>query len=150
MAILWRISNFEDLKGIGGMKAAGRWHSQGQLIVYLAEHPALALLEVMAGLELDLEDIPDTFKLLKVEIPDDELTTSFNPTLTKQWAFEQKTTQHIGNTWLHSNETLLAKVPSAILPYSTNYLFNASHPKAMSAKVIEVINFPFDKRLVCI
>ncbi len=42
--ILWRISNHDDLVGLGGEKADGRWHSaaRGKRIVYLSEHPALA------------------------------------------------------------------------------------------------------------
>lgn len=148
MAILWRISDFEDLKGIGGLKASGRWHSQGHLIVYLAEHPALALLEVLAGLDIDLEDLPDRFKLLKVEIDDDELTQSYSPILKNNWTKNERSTQAIGNEWLKDGHTLLAKVPSAILPESTNYLFNSSHPAATKANIVEVIHFPFDERLV--
>ncbi|MGH7819352.1 MAG: RES family NAD+ phosphorylase, partial [Candidatus Binatia bacterium] len=45
---LWRISNHSELKGIGGLRASGRWHTAGRPIVYLAEHPALCLLEVLA------------------------------------------------------------------------------------------------------
>lgn len=148
MAILWRISDFEDLTGIGGLKASGRWHSQGHLIVYLAEHPALAMLEVLAGLDIDLEDLPDRFKLLKVEIDDEELTDSFSPTLEDGWTKNERSTQAVGNEWLNDSQTLLARVPSAILPESTNYLFNSSHPTAKNAKIIEVIHFPFDERLV--
>ncbi|MEH0758736.1 RES family NAD+ phosphorylase [Vibrio sp. 16] len=148
MAILWRISDFEDLHGIGGLKASGRWHSQGHLIVYLAEHPALALLEVMAGLDIDLEDLPDRFKLLKVEVDDAELSQCHVPTLHNDWVKNERGTQSEGNNWLKANQTLLAKVPSAILPESTNYLFNASHPNAKHAKIIDVIHFPFDERLV--
>jgi len=148
MAILWRISDFEDLKGIGGLKASGRWHSQGHLIVYLAEHPALALLEVLAGLDIDLEDLPDRFKLLKVNIPDSELAKSFEPTLSAGWADNERATQSIGNDWLKTNQSLLAKVPSAILPESTNYLFNSSHSAISNASIVEVISFPFDERIV--
>ncbi len=148
MAILWRISNFTDLSGMGGLRAGGRWHTQGSMIVYLAEHPSLALLEVMAGMELDYEDLPDNFKLLKVEVPDEEMKACFEPSLTQEWTTNERATQAIGDEWLRLNETLLAKVPSAILPESTNYLFNSNHKNAQNAKIIEVISFPFDKRLV--
>jgi hypothetical protein len=40
--VLWRISRHRDLRGIGGLKAAGRWHYAGDPIVYLAETPAAA------------------------------------------------------------------------------------------------------------
>jgi len=32
--------------------------------------------------------------------------------------------QKIGDAWLTSMETTLARVPSAIMPYTWNYLFN--------------------------
>jgi RES domain-containing protein len=48
---LWRISNYADLSGAGGLRAAGRWHSQGKRIVYLADHPSSALLEMLVHLD---------------------------------------------------------------------------------------------------
>jgi len=44
---LWRISNYADLSGGGGLQAAGRWHTRGKRIVYLADHPASAVLEML-------------------------------------------------------------------------------------------------------
>src|ERR1700753_1353070 len=35
--ILWRISRHRDLSGIGGLKASGRWHHAGHVILYLAK-----------------------------------------------------------------------------------------------------------------
>ena len=51
MGVLWRISNRCDLEGVGGEKADGRWHTAARVkrIVYLSEHPAVALLEVLAN-----------------------------------------------------------------------------------------------------
>jgi RES domain-containing protein len=66
---LWRISNYTDLSGIGGMRAAGRWHSQGRRIVYLADHPSRALLEMLVHMDRDL--IPTMYQLLRVVVPDD-------------------------------------------------------------------------------
>src|SRR5882757_142256 len=64
---LWRISNYADLSGSGGIRAAGRWHSQGRRIVYLADHPSSALLEMLVHLDRDL--IPSTYQLLRVAVP---------------------------------------------------------------------------------
>lgn len=58
MPTLWRISNYEDLQGLGGLYTAGRWHPLGQRVVYLSEHPVLALLEVMVHLEIDQKICP--------------------------------------------------------------------------------------------
>ena len=43
---LWRISDFADLAGEGGLLVSGRWHSRGRRIVYLSDHPATALIEI--------------------------------------------------------------------------------------------------------
>src|ERR1700710_2443183 len=69
---LWRISNYADLKGIGGLRASGRWHFAGQPVVYLAEHPASALLEILVHQQLShSEHVPDSYQLLRIEVPDD-------------------------------------------------------------------------------
>jgi RES domain-containing protein len=78
--ILWRSSNYEDLSGVGDLKIAGRWHHAGKPVVYLAEHPALALLETLVHLEIRaLEDLPETYKLLRVEVPDNIGITESTP-----------------------------------------------------------------------
>ena len=60
--VLWRISNYADLLGIGGMTASARWHTAGQSIVYLAETPSAALLEVFVHLETDEDHRPDAYQ----------------------------------------------------------------------------------------
>src|SRR5450631_2567217 len=62
--VLWRISRHRDLKGIGGLKAGGRWHYPGQPVVYLSENPASALLEVCVHTAAN--DVPPEFTLLKI------------------------------------------------------------------------------------
>ena len=66
--VLWRISRHRDLSGMGGLKAAGRWHYGGHAIVYLTDTPASALLEVCV--HTSANDAPPEFTLLKVEGPD--------------------------------------------------------------------------------
>ena len=66
MSTYWRISNYADLQGIGGTKVAGRWHNRGIPIVYFADSQALALLETLVHIE-DMNDVPDSYQLLKVE-----------------------------------------------------------------------------------
>lgn len=64
---LWRISNYADIKGIEGLKTPGRWHNKGIPVVYLAESPALAMLEVLVHFEMSAEEVPDSYQLLEVE-----------------------------------------------------------------------------------
>ena len=69
--VLWRISRHRDLSGIGGLKAAGRWHHPGHAIVYMTETPASSLLEVCV--HTSANDVPPAFTLLKIEGPDIEV-----------------------------------------------------------------------------
>ena len=68
---LWRTSNHASLSGDGGLYASGRWHLRGRRVVYLADHPASALVEIMVHLEIDAEDLPTHYQLLGVEVPND-------------------------------------------------------------------------------
>jgi len=146
---LWRISNYADLRGIGGLRASGRWHYRGQPVVYLAENPALALLETMVHLEFGSpQALPDNYQLLRVEIAEGaaiaELTASVIP---DDWRENADWTQAAGSEWLAAGQELLLKVPSAILPRSYNYLFNPAHPGAGSAIVAEMLKVPYDPRI---
>src|SRR5436305_10829369 len=114
---LWRISNHANLSGDGGLYAAGRWHSRGHRIVYLADHPASALLEVIAHLEIDAEDLPTHYQLLGIEVPDDmEVTAVAERELPEGWREQIALTRARGDEWLRAGATALLRVPSAIVP----------------------------------
>jgi hypothetical protein len=81
--LLWRISRHRDLSGMGGLKAAARWHYAGHAIVYLAETPASALLEVCV--HTSATDVPPAFTLLKIKGPDLEVPSITIDTLPKDW-----------------------------------------------------------------
>ena len=146
MTVLWRISNFEDLNGLGGLHVEGRWHPVGNKIVYLSEHPALALLEVLVNLEIDREDLPETFKLLKISVPDG-IRDFEDAQIKTNWKNNISVTQNIGFSWLNAGNTPFLRVPSAILPESTNMLLNPNHKEASKVRIVDVIPFPFDERL---
>ncbi len=142
--ILWRVSNYADLQGLGGMKRTGRWHSIGRPVVYLSEHPALALIETLVHLEIDsIDDLPDTYKLLKVAFED-------QPSLTAvaEISRDESVSREIGDEWLKEGGSLLLQVSSVLVPESANYLFNPSHPDAGKGQIVANYDWPFDKRFV--
>jgi RES domain-containing protein len=53
----------------------------------------------------------------------------------------------MGDAWLVSRESPLARVPSAIAPHTWNYLLNPEHPDAKKIEVAEVVRERFDNRL---
>ncbi len=129
---IWRISNHRDLAGGGGLRAGGRWHSPGRPIVYCAEHPASALLEILAHLDVaNLAALPDGYQLLEIGVPD-AVTIESLPThaLALKWQSDEAATQAIGDRWLAGRSSALLRVPSALVPKVWNYLVNPAHPAA--------------------
>jgi RES domain-containing protein len=144
---LWRISAHADLSGEGGLHASGRWHSRGNRIVYLTDHPASALVEVLVNLEVDPEDLPDSYQLLAVDFADNILSESIGPDqLAADWRDQLRLTRNMGDSWLREKRTILLRVPSAIVPFTPNWLLNPAHQDAASARITEIIRVPFDRR----
>jgi len=143
--VLWRISRHRDLRGIGGLKAAGRWHYAGRPIVYLADTPASALLEVCV--HTSANDVPPEFTLLKVEGPDLDVPSIGVDTLPAGWRTDLEITRDLGTSWLEKNQTVMLRVPSAIVPQTMNCLFNPAHGRAGKFRIVDAIAYPFDARL---
>jgi RES domain-containing protein len=141
---LWRISNYADLSGIGGLRASGRWHSQGRRIVYLADHPSSALLEMLVHMDRDL--IPAHYQLLRVAVAPAAATEAVAD-LPSDWRLRTMVTREIGDRWIDRASSPLLQVPSAI-SHGSNFLLNPVHPDALKLSVAEVIHAPFDTRLI--
>jgi len=146
---LWRISNYPTLDGRGGLETSAGWHTQGQLIVYLAETVAGALLEVLIHLELDSVRIPRSYRLLKIEAPDDVSIHSVSAAdLREGWTEDETLTRTIGDEWLASKRSVLLRVPSAIAPETFNMLLNSAHEQARWLKIVSHYEYPWDLRLI--
>ncbi|MEJ0075497.1 MAG: RES family NAD+ phosphorylase [Alphaproteobacteria bacterium] len=144
---LWRISNHANLSGDGGLYASGRWRTRGRRVVYLADHPASALLETMVHLEIDAEDLPTDYQLLGIDVPDDIAVTTLTG-LPNDWREQIDWTRARGNAWLRGNEGALLRVPSAIVPNAENYLLNPAHPDARRITLDSAVRAAFDPRLM--
>ncbi len=144
MTILWRISNYADLSGRGGLVAPGRWHDLGIPVVYCCDHPSTALLETLV--QVSLEQIPETFQLLRISSPDDLPIVDID---IDQGDFDDiNRTRSKGSQLLRSGEACLIRVPSAIMPPAANILINPQHPRAGEIRIVESKSYPFDSRLL--
>jgi RES domain-containing protein len=143
--ILWRVSRFRDLKGIGGLRASARWHTAGQPIVYLAESPAGAVLEVCAHTASN--SIPPAITMLEIEGPDVPVPSVQPDELQGDWIKDVDVCRAIGDKWLAEGSAVLLRVPSVIVPSTFNVLFNPVHPQAAEFEIVHVLVYPFDVRL---
>ncbi len=143
--VLWRISRHRDLSGTGGLRAPGRWHHAGYPIVYLAESPAAALLEVCV--HTSANDVPPEYTLLLIEAPDGNVPRINLADLAMDWTTRLEVTREIGTSWLQKKQAVLLEVPSAIIPATSNFLFNPIHPSAAGFRITDAFSYPFDVRL---
>jgi len=130
MPIVWRITTarFADraFTGEGARRYGGRWNPQGWEMVYTAESPALALLELM------VQDDPlrAHYVLLPATVPDDMACTTLTPTdLPANWRTlgQRPVLQALGQQWLQNGHSAVLQVPSAVLPIECNFLLNPCH-----------------------
>ena len=144
---VWRISNYVELSGSGGVRAGGRWHSRGKRVVYLADHPASAVLEMLVHMDRDL--LPASYRLLRVIVPETIAAEMVGvEALPADWREHPHLTRGIGDRWLDGASSALLQVPSVIVPRARNFLLNPAHADAADIVVAEVIHAPFDPRLL--
>lgn len=98
---------------------------------------------------LDDEDgnLPRNYQLLEVAAPEGVAVKSLNTIAPIDWKDHPEFTRQLGDTWLASLETALARVPSAIAPLTWNVLLNPEHPDAGRVTIAAVIRERFDNRL---
>ncbi len=145
---LWRISDFSELNGEGGLLYSARWHTAGHPVVYLAGSAAGALLEALVHLELEDNDLPRPYNLLKVNVPENLQIEQLQLAEGDSWKEDERRTRAIGDEWLRSGRTALAQVPSAIMPDTKNYLLNPEHVDASQIRVAGITKAEFDTRLL--
>ena len=146
--LLWRISNYATLDGQGGLLASARWHTRGRPVVYLAATPAGALVEALVHLELGVDELPETYKLLKAECPDNvSVLPVEEASLPEDWRSDELVTRSVGDAWLAQGRSALLSAPSAVLPETLNFLLNPRHLQAAKARIVWHREFRYDPRL---
>jgi RES domain-containing protein len=147
MTTLWRISEHSDLSGEGGLRASARWHTRGKPIVYLGDSPSSCMVERLVHLFDTEGDLPETYNLLEIEAPDSACISPLLQLVDTDWKKQTEITRKAGDDWLVSATSPLARVPSAIVPRTWNYLFNPLHADAPMVRIISEIHERFDNRL---
>jgi len=142
--LTWRISNYADIAGTGGRHNAGRWNQLGTPIVYCAEHPALSMLEMLV--HVDLIDLPGTFQLLEIEVPD--YIVPVEPELPENWRDDRQITRNLFENFCAEAKSPLMTVPSVVMPHAFNHLINPRHTDAASITIKSAVRHPIDQRFL--
>jgi RES domain-containing protein len=118
-------------------------------VVYCAQSPAAALLEILVHFEFDIEELPVRYRLLKIEAPDDTRAEGVaTDQLPPDWPDRVEVTRGFGDGWLTAGSTALLRVPSAIVPETFNVLLNPVHQDARRIRVVQSGEYGVDPRLL--
>jgi len=140
----------EMIGGTGGLYGAGRWHSAGKRIVYLAENLSLAAHEILVHYPKRKHALK--FVMSAIEIPDHLVVTLAALGVTKLpdgWDSQppRHVSQSIGDSWLATKASAALRVPSVIIPGEFNYLLNPEHSDFGAIRATAPKPFSFDPRL---
>jgi RES domain-containing protein len=146
--LVYRITHKSYSKELFASGIKGRWNGVGKKVIYCADSIALAFLENMVRRQG--AGFNDDFKIMIVEIPDDLNVTVLNiDDLKDGWReFEDYSKcQPLGDHWYDEGKTTVLKVPSAVLPDSSNYVINSTHPDYKKIQLLDVTDLIPDKRI---
>lgn len=135
-------------EGTGAKLAGGRWNSAGRSIVYTAEHPAAAVLEVLVHLKR-AQLLRDAYVMVEVEVPDGLIRSLDPAALRDGWdaAEESAAGTDVGDAWFDEQVSVALRMPSAVMRGQYNVLLNPEHPQRSSARLGKPEPFLFDPRL---
>lgn len=140
------LPHFDPLDGQGAALYLGRWNKTGVRLVYTSQSPELAMLELLTKLN------PAAFGVrlaIEIDVPDDARVEDAAPAMLGHLLRgEDGDTQTYGSGWAAGGQSLVLKVPSAVLPVSSNYLINPRHPQAKRLRVVRQVGVAMDPRLV--
>jgi RES domain-containing protein len=141
--LVWRLCRrpHADLSGEGGRLYSGRWHSAGRPVIYAAESPALAILEVRVHFDLPYDLLPDDYVLMSINLDLAE------PNLIELAGAMPDHPREFGDIWLTQRRSCVLAVPSVIAPRGLNFLINPLHPGIEDVRIESVEAFRFDPRL---
>lgn len=131
---------------------AGRWNYEGELVIYAAASRSLASMENMVH-KMGQGVLGARFVFMILEIPDDlPLKIITQQALPSNWKLDSSyaITQPLGSDWYKAGETLLLRVPSAVVPSENNFVLNARHPDFSKVIIKHKEPFGYDYRFVAI
>ena len=150
MMEVFKICREKYANALNASGAANRWNKKEELVIYAAGSRSLATLETVA--HRVAINISSPYKLLTISISD---KTPIKEMAIKDLPANWNTIegyielQEIGSKWVNSRETLILKVPSAIISQEFNYIINTKHPLfATNIRLKSAEDFAWDKRLL--
>lgn len=136
------------------LKASGvpnRWNLRDQKVIYAGSTRSLSTLEMIVHRSAIQNSKAYKVLVISLDVKESEIEKIQLDQLPSNWrnlqAYGQL--QSIGSNWYKSKESLVLEVPSAVIPYESNYVINTEHPdfqKKIALKNVE--DYFWDNRLL--
>jgi RES domain-containing protein len=146
--VVFRIGHKNYAGTLNASGVNGRWAAAGRPVIYCAENIPLAFLENMVrrqGVGFNHD-----FKIVCIDIPDDLPVSRIEESgLDPDWRdpYDYSHCQPLGHQWFDNLRMPVLKVPSAVMPESSNYVINTLHPDFRRIKIIEITELVPDARI---
>jgi RES domain-containing protein len=133
MPTAWRLVRAEHARrafdGEGARRTGSRWNSVGVRMIYTADTPSTALIEILAQ-DLRYDLLQTGWVLIPVEFPASAIQVLDPASLPTDWDTLPwpASTCTIGDAWSAARSSLVLQVPSAVAAFQVNYLINPDHP----------------------
>ena len=147
--IVYRISNSaynDDISGTGAKLLGSRWNSRDIPVLYTSQYISLSVLEMLVN--TNFKDYSIALDLMYIKFPDDQPNTVIElKNLKNNWKDDFDYTRYMGDEFFKQNESLILRVPSAVIQEEYNYLANPLHADFKKIKIINTKSFWPDERL---
>ncbi len=131
--------------GEGARLHGGRWSSPGTRIVYTAESPALAVLEVLVHLQASAPLA--AYVMFEVQVPEDLVQALARPPAGWRRLPAPDSTRRFGDAWVRAAKSVALSVPSVVSPGERLLLLNPAHADFRRVVVGKAQPFALDPRL---
>ena len=148
---VFRICEATRAESLTSSGSDNRWNKRGQYVIYTGSSRSLSTLELIVHRSAVVPTV--SYKVMVISIAnDDKLIRQVRidelPEIWRTLA-AYSTLQDIGADWYIKQETLLLKVPSAVIPYEYNYVINTKHSDfAHNIQLIRTEDYFWDNRLL--
>ena len=148
---VFRISKDVHAQSLRSSGSANRWNTKGQQVIYTGSSRSLSSLELVVHRGAIQPTV--SYKVMVISIADDDylMRTVQLKELPTNWRtlVGYAALQTIGSNWYNSQESLILKVPSAVIIYEYNYIINTEHPDfSQCVQLVRTEDYFWDSRLL--
>lgn len=148
---VFRISSEAYSQTLSCSGSANRWNAKGQYVLYAGSSRSLSTLELIVHRGAVKPVV--SYKVLVISIADDDYLTKQIQLkdLPANWRSLAAYTvlQSMGSEWYSARESLILKVPSAVIPLEYNYMINTEHPEfPHKVRLVRTEDYFWDDRLL--